>query len=117
MHTQTYHTYAHTNIPYKQASKQMHTHTNKHTLLHILRVIDPPEVEPDGSPEVDQLHVVQVQEEGHRGGQAQGKLRPLGPTVVHVLDLDVGLPLKRVPLVLVLVSPLPQGLPIRFDRV
>ena len=53
---------------------------------------------------------MQVEEEWHGGGEAEGKLRPLGAAVVHVLYLDVGLALKRVPLVLVLVPPFPQGL-------
>ena len=64
----------------------------------------------DGCPEVDHLHGVEVEEEGHGGGEAEGELQPLGATVMHVLYLDVDAPLKGVPLPFLGISPFPYGL-------
>ena len=70
----------------------------------------PPHVVFDGRPEVDHLHGVEVEEEGHGGGEAEGELQPLGAAVVHPLDLDVDAAFKWVPLPLLHVPPFPYGL-------
>ena len=53
---------------------------------------------------------MEVQEEGHGRGEAQGELQPLGAAVMHPLDLDVDTAFKWMPLPLLSVPPLPYGL-------
>ena len=81
--------------------------------LDIITVVDPAKIIPHGRTEIDQLHIVKVQQERHRRGKTESELCPLRAAVVHVLDLDVGVAFEGVPMVLAGVSPLPNGSQVR----